>query len=323
MDKKDKKIIYELDFDSRQTLSQIGRKVGLSEQLVSYRINNLVKDGIITAFFAVIDIARMGYTSYKVVVQLTNTDRKKFDEIIAHLSRHPDILWLASCGSRWDLTFNIMARNIIEFSNIFNSIKLKFPGQIQNYNILITMEAFHYGRKYLSDKKEDIVRVPYFGKEAEIAKLDKHDLKILDILSENSRLNLLEISKNTNLAANTISNRVKNLKKAGVIQTFKPLVHVEKIGYQTYKLLIKLHNITSEKENKIKAFANQHENIVFLIRLVGPWDMELEVEVENREKLQQIVMELRNIFPEIIKEIETMPIYHDYRYNYFPKELAR
>ncbi len=38
LDVEDKKILYELDIDSRQSFSQIGRKVGLSKDVVAYRV---------------------------------------------------------------------------------------------------------------------------------------------------------------------------------------------------------------------------------------------------------------------------------------------
>ena len=38
LDLKDRKVLYQLDVDCRQTNSEIGKKVGLSKQVVDYRI---------------------------------------------------------------------------------------------------------------------------------------------------------------------------------------------------------------------------------------------------------------------------------------------
>ena len=51
IDKKDRKILYQLDLDSRQTVTQIGRKVNLKKDVVSYRIKKLIKKGIIKNFY--------------------------------------------------------------------------------------------------------------------------------------------------------------------------------------------------------------------------------------------------------------------------------
>ena len=47
IDVKDRKILYQLDLNSRQSLTTIGSKVRLSKTVVQYRINRLVKNGII------------------------------------------------------------------------------------------------------------------------------------------------------------------------------------------------------------------------------------------------------------------------------------
>ena len=56
IDLKDRKILYELDVDSRQSNAEIARKVGLSKQVVGFRIKRLVKEGLISWFYSIFDI---------------------------------------------------------------------------------------------------------------------------------------------------------------------------------------------------------------------------------------------------------------------------
>ena len=58
IDAKDRRILYELDKNCRQSNSQIGKKVGLGRDVVSYRIDKLMKQGVIDNFFTVIDTFR-------------------------------------------------------------------------------------------------------------------------------------------------------------------------------------------------------------------------------------------------------------------------
>ena len=41
LDLKDRKILYELDRDSRRSFSQIGKNVGLKKDVIAYRIKKL------------------------------------------------------------------------------------------------------------------------------------------------------------------------------------------------------------------------------------------------------------------------------------------
>ena len=65
IDMKDKRILYELDIDSRQSLSQIGKKVGLPKNVVAYRINKLRQHGIIKTFYTVVDAYKLGYIAFR------------------------------------------------------------------------------------------------------------------------------------------------------------------------------------------------------------------------------------------------------------------
>ena len=47
IDLKDRKILNQLDINSRQSLSQIGKKVGLPKNVVAYRIKRLEEKKII------------------------------------------------------------------------------------------------------------------------------------------------------------------------------------------------------------------------------------------------------------------------------------
>ena len=46
IDLKDRKILYQLDLNCRQSNTQIGKKVGLSKQVVDYRIKQMEENGI-------------------------------------------------------------------------------------------------------------------------------------------------------------------------------------------------------------------------------------------------------------------------------------
>jgi len=63
-DCKDKKILYELDANSRQSIQSIGRKVNLHKNVVLHRIRKLEESGIINNYFTIIDSSKLGYRSY-------------------------------------------------------------------------------------------------------------------------------------------------------------------------------------------------------------------------------------------------------------------
>ena len=69
LNKKDRKILYQLDLDSRQSLNQIGKKVRLSREVVQYRIKQLEKKGIIKGYRTLIDTSKLGYINCRLFIK--------------------------------------------------------------------------------------------------------------------------------------------------------------------------------------------------------------------------------------------------------------
>ena len=79
---KDRKILYHLDLNSRQSLSQLGKRVGLPKNVVAYRMKGLIENGIIRNFFTVINPFKLGYTSFGFYLVLQYATSKIKQEII-------------------------------------------------------------------------------------------------------------------------------------------------------------------------------------------------------------------------------------------------
>ncbi len=321
LDKFDLKLIGELENDARQTLSQIAKKLKTSQQVVSYRLKSLEKRRIIGEYHTIINLTKLGYTNYRAMFRLSNINKEKYRDIISYLLKHPNVLWLVDCGGRWDLLVNFTARNVIHFNRMLHAFKNKFSQQIQNYDILTTLEVTYFGRDYFAKKSREFEHSPYFGGEEAINIPDKTNLQILNLISENARMNSVEISQKINVSPNTVMLRLRALKKSGLIQGFKPLIHLENTSFSGYKALIKFQDITEQKEKEIQNYLKTNVNIVGIIKLIGLWDFEIEFEVETKERMLELTRNFRDQFKEVIKEFEVIPLFHEYKYNFFPGDL--
>ncbi|RLF89427.1 transcriptional regulator [Thermococci archaeon] len=71
-------------------------------------------------------------------------------------------------------------------------------------------------------------------------KLDKVDLQLIKVLSQNSRLTYRELAEMLDTTRQRIARRMEKLKKLGVIKKFTILPDLEKLGYIYAVVLIKL-----------------------------------------------------------------------------------
>lgn len=67
--------------------------------------------------------------------------------------------------------------------------------------------------------------------------LDDTDMKILSLLRKDARLSFREIGKRINISTGTVSERVKQMQRAGVIKGFVTAVDPEKLGCNVTMLL--------------------------------------------------------------------------------------
>ena len=93
MDSRDWKILYELDLNARTSLSSLAKKVGLSKEVVNYRLKRLVKNGVITSFFTRVDASLLGLVGFRVFVRFERTTSEVDSQIRKYIIAHPKIGW--------------------------------------------------------------------------------------------------------------------------------------------------------------------------------------------------------------------------------------
>jgi len=316
LDLKDRKILFQLDLNSRATLGELAKKVGLSKQVVDYRIKNIIKNGTIQEFYTSINFAKLGYTQYKVYLKFQNVDVNKEKEIIKHWENNKNAVWVASCRGRWDLAVSILAKDVNDFGEILSQFISQHGTFILEKDVLITQTSPVFTRSYLTEEKEKRKFV-YSGK-IEHYEIDEIEGKILKILSDNARITILEMMEKLNLTRDVINYRLKKLTKDSIISQYRILINLDKINHKLYKIILRLHSLTPEKEKQMIAFVASHPNGTQYLRLIGYSDCEMEFEVKDEEQLHSILLEIRNKFSDVIRDYESLLIYKEHKLNYFP-----
>lgn len=315
LDLKDKKILYQLDLNSRQSNTRIAKKVSLSKEVVNYRINRLEKEGFIKGYHTIIDFSKMGYISIRVHLKLLDVNSEKESEIYHFLTKNPKVLFVLEANGPTEIYFGVLAKTIIEFDEFYSKFKIEFKENILEDRIAIYTKIYNFHRAYLLDKQKDDSEAEISENKLEIEH-DEIDLKILKILSSNARAPLLDISTKLRLSPKTIVNRIKKLEKVKIIMGYRYIFGFEKINYEYYRLDLYLKN--TSRMIKIIQFCHQNPNIIYAIQTIGGEDLALTLEVKNNNQLSQIVNQLRKEFPEI-RSWTTSNLQGYKKFIYFPE----
>ena len=321
LDLKDRKIIYELDLNARQSDTEIAKKVGLTRDSVRYRINKLVENGHINYFMTLLNSMKLGYDWYRTFFKFQNLTLEKEKEIIDYLKEQAS--WISKVEGIWDLNTGIFVKNVYEYRDLINEFLLKYSSFIERYDVSIVTREWSYHRDYLLNKKQKTSKPILMGfdpqKQYQIEIIDETDYKILKTILKNARMKTIDIARDIKTTEMVVRYRLKNLIKNGIIIGFKPFLNVHKLGYTYFKLHLTLQNLTPEKKKSIVNYIHQHPNTVHMTELVGGADLEAEFQVKTNEDFYAHVQELRLKFGDIIRDYEFMQYTQEYKFTYLPE----
>jgi len=319
VDMRDRKILYQLDLDSRQSANQIGRKVGLSSGVVSYRINRLKETGIINNFYTLIDAMSIGFFPIRLHIKLQYITSKIIKEIIDYFVKNKYSALVASTDGIFDLSITIWVKDIHDFYDLLQEVKSKYGYYFQNYFPSFFIKELRFRQSYLmlnnysnSDRNDYLL----IGKR-KIEEIDQLDLEILRFISSNATVPLTKIGKMFNFTAEAIKYRIKRLIEKGVILGFKIDIDVTKMGYQKFKTNIQLRNYSQRKQ--IIDYIQHNSKLTNIDINTGESDLELEFVLENIKQLHEIMYEIMDRFPNSIKNYDIITLMKSHKFLFFPE----
>ncbi|MFC1682478.1 Lrp/AsnC family transcriptional regulator, partial [Nanoarchaeota archaeon] len=217
LDKKDKKILFELSQDSRQTNKQIAKKIELSEPSTIHRINQLIKNNVINYFHIITNNAKLGYFHYKIFFRTANMDEETEKEFIKSVKENKNVIWFVSTRGNYDFIISILAKDIHEFSKIYKELTERFGDKVLQRNVCVVEKAGIYSRGYLLNQKSKEYK---YGTKEKPINLDEDDIKLLKFISTNARKSAVDIAHELNVSADKVIYRIKRLINRGFLQGF-------------------------------------------------------------------------------------------------------
>jgi Lrp/AsnC family transcriptional regulator for asnA, asnC and gidA len=134
--------------------------------------------------------------------------------------------------------------------------------------------------------------------------LDEIDKKILAILQKNSRTPLREISKEVNLAESTIYERIKKMKKNGVIRRFSVVLNPSALGLGV--LAFVLIKAKAGMYSNVAAELKKYPKVVEVYETTGDYDMIVKIRARDSDELNDFLDKIGDI--EGVESTHTMVV---------------
>ncbi len=319
MDLLDKKILCELDSNCRQPSAQIAKNVGSSRAVVRYRIKNLEDEGLINAYIAAINLGRLGYSTYKISFRLHTSDEKKIAQFAEYLKSSKNVIHALKTEGAYDVSVSVATKTLQEFDAFMTELKNRFNELIKDYYISMVVKSNIFRlQKLLLGKIPEMKTETYSAREKEIVSIDEQDRKILGVLSNTASIPIIDLAKKTGLTIDVVKYRTKKLVQDEVINKFRMMLDLNKIGLYHYVVLLKIRKATKQEEAKLVEWARMHQSVLYLVKYIGNWDYAINVALKNIDEYTKFIAEFRKEFSEIIDSYETSMNTEIIKLNYCP-----
>jgi DNA-binding Lrp family transcriptional regulator len=315
LDLRDRKILALLDENSRYSNAQIAKKVRLSKPAIEYRIQRLQNNKCIFEFYTVVDFTRLGYSQYKIYFKFQDAGIDEEKEITQFWINSKNSVWVAQIRGRWDLAVSILSKSNYDFGKLLSSFMNKYSKYILDKDVLLTEYSPVYAREYLTETKNSEF---VYGIPSRIHTLDNTDQILIKALATNARISIVDLAQKTKLTRDVINYRLKKLVGEKIITQYRCYPNLQNIGVNLYKLIIRTKNLGEQSEKQLNQYIKQHKKATQLLKLIGSWDCEIELETENEDELYRILTEIRKEFSHIIRDFDIIRITETYKYDYYP-----
>lgn len=122
--------------------------------------------------------------------------------------------------------------------------------------------------------------------------MDDLDLKIIDLLSQDSKQSLAEIGSHVGLSPSSVNERIRRLVSAGAIRRFTVELAPQALGLQTL-VFVWVALREDADEAAFRAFAQQHPAIEECHHVTGGWSYLIKLRVGLPAQIEEFLAELK------------------------------
>ncbi len=126
---KDRRILAELQRDSRLTMQELSELVGMSSSACWRRVKSLEEDGVIDRYAVIANTRKAGFgLSSMVHVSLARHEQKHVENFIREVLRHPEVLECFATSGEADFHLRVFFEDIDEYNAYHHDFVFPLPG---------------------------------------------------------------------------------------------------------------------------------------------------------------------------------------------------
>jgi Lrp/AsnC family transcriptional regulator, leucine-responsive regulatory protein len=315
-DEADLALLRELSLNGRESLTRLAAKLGQSKQRLGYRLRGLQRRGVLTGFFAIPNIFRLGFEHFRVFVKFQRLSEARERELLDHLVTRSEVSWLTQLDGDFDLEFVVWAQDVPAFESAYDDILGQFGSLFQEryFSLATRIEFFPWRFLAAGDAAAAIVLESRGGPLA----IDPIDRRLLAELSRNGRLSLAALAGRCRIPPATAALRLRVLRRGGAIAGFGAKIDHELLGWTYRKLFLLLENPSGDALDRFQAWLRQQPEVIFLVKTIGAYDLEVELMTRGSGDFFAFKRRLRTTFAADLADLRSVIVHKELKYGQYP-----
>ncbi len=304
LDQKDFEILKLLADNCRIPTGHVAKEIGMSRESTHYRIQRLLDKKVITMFTISINTQKLGFMQNVFYLSLQNVE--DIEAITQKIIKHPLVGWTTQTPGKWDLIFDVYTQNMYQLEEYLQNFKKEMSAVINKLEIITQLEKGAYPSKYFGklNPKKSSNKVP-----TDKFILKSKDIDLLNLLSENARLDLKSICAKLDVSFPTLKKQMSYLEEHEIIQQYTLLFDQEKVNIRRFYSKFNIHSHSLKDEEKFIKFIKSHPNVGSYVRPVIQASIEAEIFAKDQIEFRKIMNDIRKKFGHVF-ELERIIMLH-------------
>lgn len=140
IDETERQIIAEISKNSRQSFAELGRKVGLTAESISYRFRKMMKEQLISKLKVRINHDKLGLAYYHLFISISDYNKKR--EIYNYFTQLSSCVFIMQHIGNYDMHLELVMLQEKTQEVLLNFIS-KFGNSLASYELLKIQEEHH------------------------------------------------------------------------------------------------------------------------------------------------------------------------------------
>ena len=266
------------------------------------------------------DYSYFGLILFRVYFKGAYISEKDKQNIVTILKKNPLVTSIYALSGGFDLVIEFTAPNPSRFNKELKKIGAEIP-TLNNYQIILNVVSHLYPRSYLLKNKQEHEEETIIGGDRTLRVFNEQEKKIIQQLLLNTQIRYTQLAEQADLNIKTVIQNIKRLKNEKIIRGFQYLIKGTNAKIDQFRLFLKLHNISAEREKQLLAYLLTTKEVISLNKTVGDWDLEIDIESRDAMAIRKEISQLREEFKDLIQSFNLIEISEYYKKSYLPEFL--